>query len=175
MPSGDERQCCSIALEEVPNQTRALWQLSSADDVASVSARRIDACRERNRTIQDSYCCDCFDGLGAASGGEQIAVTALQRMTISDRAPCQLCGGGALRHHISCVRFRHDDDEGTIARRVNASFHVGEALLLRDQALRCFDVTVEFRAADRNVAVVMLHGYSQIVPLTSLRRVGEQT
>ena len=47
--------------------------------------------------------------------------------------------------------------------------------LADDVAELCFKRTVEFRAADRNVAVVMLHGYSQIVPLTSLRRVGEQT
>jgi hypothetical protein len=44
---------------------------------------------------------------------------------------------------------------------------------LRDAVLRRFDVPVEFRAVEDDVALVLCHGRLKIVPLISLRRVGE--
>ena len=78
---------------------------------------------------------------------------------------------------MGCMRFRphhHNDgmEDETQPRTYN-TFCVGEKLLLRDTELKRFDAPVEFRAADGNLALVLIYGQFERVPLASLRRQGD--
>jgi len=74
---------------------------------------------------------------------------------------------------MACARWRphhgYNDDEPKEAHS-HVSFSVGESLLLRDELLRCYDVPVELRGIDGNVAVVLCRNRLQRVPVGSLRR-----